>query len=266
MIESKSSYGGFKEHLATSGWIRNCRECSTSLPWLAPDRSVGSLQIGVSGAPGESGNANPLRVFYLHYEETMQSSCLRLMGKKLLVSLAMEGKFSRKGLQSLDEEDDMLTAMARELVTKKRCRRVRGCRAATDSGGVRIPVKWGTDSAGCGAASERSDAGYGHDLKVPHMSQDFPAFEKPVSIISFLRFVSCAAGIPVHVGQDSVRCGAALRDVGQVSGASGADSGEAGRPDSVTPPVRQPAAEAAGDDACCHRRSSVSSFCRTCCQ
>jgi hypothetical protein len=29
----------------------------------------------------------------------------------------MEGKFSGEGLQSLDEDDDMLTAMARELVT-----------------------------------------------------------------------------------------------------------------------------------------------------
>ena len=36
----------------------------------------------------------------------------------MLVSLAMEGKFSREGLQSLDEDDDMLTAMARELVTE----------------------------------------------------------------------------------------------------------------------------------------------------
>jgi hypothetical protein len=63
------------------------------------------------------GQEQPVRVFYLHYEETMQSSCLRLMGRKLLVSLAMEGKFSREGLQSLDEDDDMLTAMARELVT-----------------------------------------------------------------------------------------------------------------------------------------------------
>jgi hypothetical protein len=63
------------------------------------------------------GQCQPVRVFYLHYEETMQSSCLRLMGKKLLVSLAMEGKFSGEGLQSLDEDDDMLTAMARELVT-----------------------------------------------------------------------------------------------------------------------------------------------------
>jgi hypothetical protein len=41
------------------------------------------------------------------------------MGKKLLVSLAMEGKFASHGLQSLDEDDDMLTAMARELVTQK---------------------------------------------------------------------------------------------------------------------------------------------------
>ena len=49
----------------------------------------------------------------------MQESCLRLMGKKLLVSLAMEGKFSTEGLQALEEDDDMLTAMARELVTQK---------------------------------------------------------------------------------------------------------------------------------------------------
>jgi hypothetical protein len=41
---------------------------------------------------------------------------------------------------------------------------------------LRIPVKWGTDSGACGAASERSDAGYGHDLKVPHISQDFLRF------------------------------------------------------------------------------------------
>jgi hypothetical protein len=64
------------------------------------------------------GQRQPVRVFYLYYEETVQSSCLRLMGKKLLVSLAMEGKFSREGLQSLDDDDDMLTAMARELVTE----------------------------------------------------------------------------------------------------------------------------------------------------
>ncbi len=65
------------------------------------------------------GQRRPVRVFYLHYEDTMQSSCLRLMGKKLLVSLAMEGKFCRDGLQALEEDDDMLSAMARELVTER---------------------------------------------------------------------------------------------------------------------------------------------------
>jgi hypothetical protein len=46
----------------------------------------------------------------------MQTACLRLMGKKLLVALTMEGKFAGEGLQNIDEDDDMLSAMARELV------------------------------------------------------------------------------------------------------------------------------------------------------
>jgi hypothetical protein len=65
------------------------------------------------------GQRLPVKVKFLHYGETMQESCLRLMGKKLLVSLAMEGKFSSEGLQAINEEDDILMAMARELVTEK---------------------------------------------------------------------------------------------------------------------------------------------------
>src|SRR5208282_3752628 len=65
------------------------------------------------------GQWQPVRVYYLHYEDTVQTACLRLMGRKLLVSLAMEGKFSGEGLQALDDGDDMLTAMARELVTER---------------------------------------------------------------------------------------------------------------------------------------------------
>ncbi len=65
------------------------------------------------------GQRVPVKVKFLHYAETMQESCLRLMGKKLLVSLAMEGKFSSEGLQAINEEDDILMAMARELVTEK---------------------------------------------------------------------------------------------------------------------------------------------------
>lgn len=64
------------------------------------------------------GQRQPVRVYYLHYEDTMQTACLRLMGKKLLVSLAMEGQFSGEGLQALGDGEDMLTALARELVTE----------------------------------------------------------------------------------------------------------------------------------------------------
>jgi hypothetical protein len=48
----------------------------------------------------------------------MQTSCLRFMGKKLLVALTMEGKFAGEGLQNIDEDDDMLSARARELVER----------------------------------------------------------------------------------------------------------------------------------------------------
>jgi hypothetical protein len=64
------------------------------------------------------GQRRPVRVKFLCYEGTMQTACLRLMGKKLLVALTMEGKFAGEGLQSVDEDDDMLSAMARELVER----------------------------------------------------------------------------------------------------------------------------------------------------
>ena len=52
------------------------------------------------------------------YAGTLQETCLRLMGKKMLVALMMEGKFSGEGLQSLDTDEDLMSAMARELVEK----------------------------------------------------------------------------------------------------------------------------------------------------
>jgi hypothetical protein len=52
------------------------------------------------------------------YAGTMQETCLRLMGKKMLVALMMEGKFSGEGLQALDTDEDLMSAMARELVEK----------------------------------------------------------------------------------------------------------------------------------------------------
>ena len=65
------------------------------------------------------GQKAPVRVAFFTYSDTAQESCLRLMGKKLLVSLAMEGKLRVEGLPTMDQDDDLLTAMARELVTRQ---------------------------------------------------------------------------------------------------------------------------------------------------
>jgi len=59
-----------------------------------------------------------VRVKFFIYAATTQLTCLRLMGKKMLVALMMEGKFSGEGIHSMDSDDDMMAAMARELVEK----------------------------------------------------------------------------------------------------------------------------------------------------
>jgi hypothetical protein len=65
------------------------------------------------------GQRHSVRVGFLSYTGTAQESCLRLMGKKLMVSLAMEGKLEAGGLQAMEDDGDLLTAMARELVTRQ---------------------------------------------------------------------------------------------------------------------------------------------------
>src|SRR5450755_4320785 len=65
------------------------------------------------------GQRRPVEVKFFAYKGAMQEVCLRLMGKKLLVAQAMEGKFTSEGFQAIDGDDDMLTAMARELVENK---------------------------------------------------------------------------------------------------------------------------------------------------
>jgi hypothetical protein len=64
------------------------------------------------------GQRRPVRVKFVTYAGTMQETCLRLMGKKMLVALMMEGKFTGEGLQALDTDEDLMSAMARELVEK----------------------------------------------------------------------------------------------------------------------------------------------------
>jgi SNF2 family DNA or RNA helicase len=66
------------------------------------------------------GQKHPVKVNFLVSKATTQTTCLRLMGKKMLVALMMEGKFSGEGIHSLESDDDMMSAMARELVERGR--------------------------------------------------------------------------------------------------------------------------------------------------
>ncbi|GGG86980.1 DEAD/DEAH box helicase [Edaphobacter dinghuensis] len=57
-----------------------------------------------------------VRVKFFVYAGSTQVTCLRLMGRKMLVALMMEGKFSGEGIHSMGIEEDLVAAMARELV------------------------------------------------------------------------------------------------------------------------------------------------------
>jgi hypothetical protein len=59
------------------------------------------------------------RVKYLYYEHTMQERAMGLMGKKLVASQALEGKFSSEGLAALaGEEGTIELALAKSLVDR----------------------------------------------------------------------------------------------------------------------------------------------------
>ena len=61
------------------------------------------------------GQKYPVRVLFFYYKDSFQERCVQLMGKKMLVAMAMEGKFSGEGLNAMGDED-MMTSLARELV------------------------------------------------------------------------------------------------------------------------------------------------------
>jgi hypothetical protein len=62
------------------------------------------------------GQKHPVRVKFFYYADTAQEKCVRHMGKKMLVALMMEGKMSGEGLEDMDDGDDMMTAMVKELL------------------------------------------------------------------------------------------------------------------------------------------------------
>lgn len=62
------------------------------------------------------GQTKPVRVVYLCYRGSMQERALQLMARKLVSSLALEGKLSGDGLLALAEGSDVATELARSLV------------------------------------------------------------------------------------------------------------------------------------------------------
>jgi hypothetical protein len=123
------------------------------------------------------GQRLPVKVKYLHYAETMQENCLRLMGKKLLVSLAMEGKFSSEGLQAINDEDDILMAMARELVTQK------GIGERADAVWARLQKQHG-EVLGA-QTSEVADAeGEPAGLEIPSTTSNFTTVDQWSSLVA----------------------------------------------------------------------------------
>lgn len=65
------------------------------------------------------GQTHLCKIIYYYYEQTMQSRCLSLMGRKMSASLAVEGKFSADGLVAMAGDDMSIEmAMAKSLVDK----------------------------------------------------------------------------------------------------------------------------------------------------
>jgi hypothetical protein len=92
--------------------------CAPAIIWYQTGYSTFTLRQA-SRRSWRIGQKQPVSVRFLCYDQTAQIGCLRLMGKKLLVSMALEGKFVDSELQTLDEGDDVLTSLARELVMNR---------------------------------------------------------------------------------------------------------------------------------------------------
>jgi hypothetical protein len=120
------------------------------------------------------GQRFPVWVKFVTYSGTMQETCLRLMGKKMLVALMMEGKFSGEGLQALDTDEDPMSAMARELVEK----------------------------AGVGESADAvwRDLGHGREKVLPRPAAVEPKSDEETDLILDLPVVSAAEAAPTPFG------------------------------------------------------------------
>lgn len=58
----------------------------------------------------------PVRVYTMVYQNTIQSDVLEIIAKKIDAALAMQGKFSEEGLRAMSESDDGMNALAKKLL------------------------------------------------------------------------------------------------------------------------------------------------------
>jgi len=100
------------------------------------------------------------------------------MGKKLLVSLAMEGKLEADGLQAMEDDGDLLTAMARELVTRQGVGEQADavCKALQMKRSDQAPALEPAERPDVAAADESPDA--------PPDSRDWATVSKPMEQMS----------------------------------------------------------------------------------
>ena len=118
------------------------------------------------------GQKHPVRVKFFVSKDTTQTTCLRLMGKKMLVALMMEGKFSGEGIHSIESDDDMMSAMARELVERGRV----GESADAVWADLKREHAQQLPSMQMGSQTEPGEAS---DPLLPLLSQETPAVSSP---------------------------------------------------------------------------------------
>ena len=64
------------------------------------------------------GQTRPVKVVFMSYRTTLQADALKLVGRKLQSSLAVEGELPEDGLAAYgDDDDDIMMALARKIVS-----------------------------------------------------------------------------------------------------------------------------------------------------
>ena len=84
--------------------------------WYETDYSVYTMRQA-SRRSWRIGQTRPVKVVFMAYRNTLQADALKLVAKKLQISLAVEGELPEDGLAAYgDDGDDLMLALARRIV------------------------------------------------------------------------------------------------------------------------------------------------------